>query len=583
MRKIIFLLASVVPLVAQQNIDDPLLKAMADEIKRSADLRLPGSNPYPPYYVEYGAEKTVSLHIGASLGGLITANKSKYVNPRVQVRIGNYKLDNTNFVNTGMSTGANYDAGQWAFDADYGLMRQQFWLATDRAYKSAVEALSRKMAALKDVTQSEPLNDFAEAKPVVKILAESKYGVSDEIWKKRVVEYSKIFLGYPQLLSSGVEFDSIQDTSYFANSEGSSYRVPESVAHLRARAVGYTPDGSYVWDSVSFPAETSDGLPAESEIQRMLAEVAQNTTALQKAPLGTAYTGPVLFEPQAAGQLMIQLFANELRLSRNPVAPQGRPVNTPQSDWSTRLGGRVLPDIFTVRDIPNRFFPNGKGYLGNFDIDLEGVEPKPLTIIEKGSLKSFLYTRLPVRGHEGSNGRARFPGDYGSKATFLSNVEVSASESQPMAELKKQLIDMMKKRSKDFGLIVRKLDYPSAAPGEELQKMVGAARAAGANSLLSLPALVYKVYPDGREELVRGLRFRGVTGRSMRDVIAASKETALFSYFGTNTALTLLASNGFVNGVTIEAPGLLFDELELEQPQTDKPRLPVVPPPSFEN
>ena len=269
--------------------------------------------------------------------------------------------------------------------------------------------------------------------------------------------------------------------------------------------------------------------------------------------------------------------------SKNPVAPQGRPVNLPQSDWSTRLGGRVLPDMFTVRDIPNRSFSNGKGYLGNYEIDLEGVEPKPLTIIEKGTLKSFLYTRMPVRGNEGSNGRARFPGDFGGKAPFLSNVEVKVSESKPLADLKKQLIEMMKLRSKEFGLIVRKLDYPTAAPGEELQKLVGAARAAGANTLLSLPLLVYKIYPDGREELVRGLRFRGVSGRSLRDVIAASKETTLFSYFATNTALSLLGSGGYVNGVTIESPGLLFDELEFEQPQSDKPRLPVVPPPTFEN
>ena len=369
----------------------------------------------------------------------------------------------SNSVYTGMNAGANYDAGQWAFDADYGLLRQQYWLATDRAYKSAVEALSRKMAALKDVTQSEPLNDFAEMKPVVKIQPESKYALGDNTWKNRVVDYSKIFLAFPELLSSGVEFDSIQDTAYYANSEGTQFRIPESVAHLRARAMAYTPDGSYVWDAVSIPSEDLDGLPSEAEIKRLITEVATNTKALQAAPLGTAYTGPVLFEPRAAAQLLVQVLSNELRISRNPVAPQGRPVNLPQSDWSTRLGGRVLPDIFTVRDIPNRSFSNGKGYLGNYDIDLEGVEPKPLTIIEKGTLKSFLYTRMPVRGNEGSNGRARFPGDFGGKAPFLSNVEVKASESKPLADLKKQLIEMMKLRSKEFGLIVRKLDYPTAA------------------------------------------------------------------------------------------------------------------------
>ena len=98
----------------------------------------------------------------------------------------------------------------------------------------------------------------------------------------------------------------------------------------------------------------------------------------------------------------------------------------------------------------------------------------------------------------------------------------------------------------------------------------------------SLPLLVYKIYPDGREELVRGLRFRGLNWRSLRDITAASSETQLFSYYATSAPLSGGGSGGYMNGVSVEAPGLLFDELELEQPQSDKPRSPVVTPPPYE-
>src|SRR5579885_2615108 len=37
------------------------------------------------------------------------------------------------------------------------------WLETDRAYKSALEAISRKRAALKNVAVSEQIDDFAKA------------------------------------------------------------------------------------------------------------------------------------------------------------------------------------------------------------------------------------------------------------------------------------------------------------------------------------------------------------------------------------------------------------------------------------
>ena len=41
---------------------------------------------------------------------------------------------------------------------------------------------------------------------------------------------------------------------------------------------------------------------------------------------------------------------------------------------------------------------------------------KPLRLIEKGVLKNYLLTRQPVRGFEGSNGRARLPGPFGASA-----------------------------------------------------------------------------------------------------------------------------------------------------------------------
>ena len=74
--------------------------------------------------------------------------------------------------------------------------------------------------------------------------------------------------------------------------------------------------------------------------------------------------------------------------------------------------------------------------MGTFFIDTESVRPKPVSLIEKGVLKTQLYTRQPVRGHEGSNARARFPGEFGAKTPFMSNVEVAVSESKPLAALK---------------------------------------------------------------------------------------------------------------------------------------------------
>ncbi len=92
--------------------------------------------------------------------------------------------------------------------------------------------------------------------------------------------------------------------------------------------------------------------------------------------------------------------------------------------------------------------------------------------------------------------------------------------------------------------------------------------------------LVYRVYPDGREELVRGLRFRGLSTRTLRDILAASQETALFDYVNNSAPLAMLGAGGYLAPTAVVSPGMLFDEIEFEFPQEQLPKPPVVPPPT---
>ena len=94
------------------------------------------------------------------------------------------------------------------------------------------------------------------------------------------------------------------------------------------------------------------------------------------------------------------------------------------------------------------------------------------------------------------------------------------------------------------------------------------------------PLLIYRVYPDGREELVRGLQFRGVSTRSLRDILAASSESAQFDFVNNGAPLALLGGGGYLAPTSVVAPGLLFDELELEAPRDQLPKPAIVPPPA---
>jgi hypothetical protein len=242
------------------------------------------------------------------------------------------------------------------------------------------------------------------------------------------------------------------------------------------------------------------------------------------------------------------------------------------------MGARVLPDTFDVVDDPTQKEWRGRPLFGSYTVDREGVAPKPLRLIEKGVLKSYLLTRQPVRGYEGSNGRARLPGSYGASAAGIGNLFVSTSEPVTVAELKKKLIELCRTRNKPYGIIVRKMDFPSSAGLDEARRLMTGQQG---GRPVSMPILVYKVYVDGREELVRGMRFRGFNVRSLKDILAAGDDNAAFEYMDNTAPFALIGGASFTAETCVVAPSVLIDDLELHPAEEELPKLPVVSAPDM--
>jgi predicted Zn-dependent protease len=566
-------------LASAQAAEDTVLRAMRDEIARARTLSIASLDD--PYYVEYTMEDVNSFSVSAGLGALLARSESHFRVPRVRVRVGDYKFDNANYVLSEFYSGARYDPEQFPIENDYHVLRRSFWLATDRAFKTAVEAIARKRAALKNVTQNEELPDFWKATPVQRIEPVPAVSVAADKWVARVRSLSEAFLGYPEVLSSMVTLNANRSVYYFLNSEGTAMRRPEPLIHFQVQARALTPDGATVRDSVSLPRPDERSLPDEAALKGLVTEVADNVRALLKAPAGETYSGPVLFEGIAGAQVIAELLAPNLALGRRPVAEPGRPMNFLASELEGRIGSRVLPDFLDVVDDPTQAAWNGAPLMGHYSVDEEGVAAQPVKVIEKGQLKSFLLTRQPVKGFEASNGRARMPGAFGARTASVSNLFVYASQAVRPAELRKSLLDMISARNKPYGIVVRKMDFPSSGGGEELRKMVAASRSGGNVRPVSAPLLIYRVYPDGREELIRGVRFRNLTVRSLRDITAVSDDTRVLHYLNNGAPMALLGAGSYVAPVSVVAPSLLFEDLEIERPQDDQPTLPLVAAPEL--
>ena len=552
---------------------DPVLQALHDEVERSRKLTITGLEP--PYFIQYVVDDEDAFNVSASLGGVISRHRSRFRSPEVQLRVGDYKSDNTNF-GGGRFGGSRYDLDGFPIDADYMAMRRHLWLETDSAYKGAVEALSRKRASLRNITENEQIDDFAHAEPLRRLGQLRPLLIDEDAWTGRVRALSAVFTRFPEVKNSAVEFEASDGGYYVVNSEGTEVREPERVTFVRAQALAQASDGSGVRDAVTIHALDAANMPAQAELERQMAALAENVTALAHASKGEDYNGPVLFEGAAGAQIFAEVLGRNLAPVRRPAGGRGGGASA-ESELEGRIGARVLPESFDVTDDPTVKDWRGHPLFGSYGVDREGVEPKPLHLVEKGVLKSYLLTRQPVRGFEGSNGHGRLPGGSGAIAS-IGNLFVSSTEAVPAAELKKKLIELIRARGKDYGILVRKMDFPSSGSVEEVSRIL---RAEQGGRPVSIPILAYKVFPDGREEMVRGLLFRGLNARSLRDILAAGDDAQPFDFMDSQAVFALIGASSFTSEACVVAPSILIDDLELHPLQEETPKLPIVPAPEL--
>lgn len=562
--------------------DDVVLKAMRDELQRSMTLQF--NSLEKPYYIEYLMEDGHRAVVTAVLDGIVDIDQNDYRIPRVHVRVGSPQFDNTGYAG-GRGSFSGRSGATFPLDDEYVALRHGFWLATDQAYKSALDTIARKHAALKNVSVTEDLPDFSEARQVKLVMDFKAQKIDVQPWVARVKALSSAFLKFPELRESEVAYNAADGYRRMVTSEGGELRLPERESQLRLQTTAQSKDGMTVRDALIFNCLGLDGLPSQAELLQVVEDLGRTVTAMASAPLADDYTGPVLFEGRAGPQILAELLGHNLALSRRPVTDSGSGGGMGSlgaaSELEGRIGTRILPDSFSIIDDPTLTSWKGQHLFGTLLADEQAIEPKPLTLVDKGILKNFLLTRHPVRGFLMTNGRARLQGSYGNTIASMTNMIVESHEAVPHGELKAKLIDMLKQRDKPFGIIVRKMDFPSLATGGEIRRLIAGAARSGGSRPISLPLRVYRVYQDGREEMVRGLRFRALNVRSLKDIVAAGDDTNIFSYNENGQPFALIGAGAETAETSVVSPSLLIDDLEFVRMEDEQPRLPIVPAPEL--
>ena len=282
------------------------------------------ANLEKPYFIAYTVQDGTTEAASASFGSLLNKSETRVRFLTVEVRVGDYSFDNTNFLT--MPFGApgvtRMFGGTVAIplDDDYKEIRRQIWLATDSAYKKALEDIASKRAALRNKTQAEPLADFSKEEPASLTDDAPTAVVNLEEAAQFVQELSAVFRKSPGVDTSTVRLRVSNVRTLYVNSEGSSFtRVTPSVAFI-ATAATQTADGMPLQDFVSLYGHSLSDLPAKDQLAARLGVLGKRLEALRAAPMLDRYNGPVLFEGQAAAELFSQVFASKLLAARRPVA-----------------------------------------------------------------------------------------------------------------------------------------------------------------------------------------------------------------------------------------------------------------------
>ena len=591
----LFALAAASAAFAQAPADnDHTLQAMKDEMARAEsrlELQIPKlEKPVRPYFIEYRLLDMDIREVVAEYGALVTSahNRSRVMN--VSARVGDYKLDSSNFISEDGFRGFIGPSGTVGIDRDYDSLRQDLWIATDQAFKEAVETYSRKQAYLSSLARQSDIDDFSHAQPVQHIEPLVASDWTGRNWDQEARDSSAALRAFSQIYESKVTYYLVFTTEYLLTSEGTEVRANHSFAAIESGLSSLADDGMQVSNYYATYVPRPADLPSPDAVRKSLNVAGTELMAMRAAPPAPDYTGPVLFEPRAAAALLAEVLTPSLSGARPPLAFQ--PVVEQlmsslggRSDWSGKVGTRVLPAGATLMDNPAATDYKGALLVGGYAIDQEGVPGEKVTVVDEGKLKTLLMSRRPGPDFEKSNGHGRsaFLSDA---RPVMSNLFFSSTESLSKEDLKKKFLDSCRAEKLEYCIVVRQMDNPSLSllHQEDFSELLASF---GGNAATDrLPLVVYKIYTaDGREEIVRGARISGFSPRMLRNIEAIGNDNAVFSYMQNQTAGvsgTALAAFGTAqNGLpaSVVAPSLLFEEVEVRGARGEPKHLPLLPEP----
>lgn len=544
-----------------------VLDALAAELARDvAGLSL--EEAPPTWFVRYRALLLDQVDADASFGALVSSGTDPYHQLAVEWRVGTPAFDNT-----GMGGWQNgFRTTGLPDEPTAAAVATAAWRASDRAYKEAVEQHARKTAQV-ERPEDHP-GDYTVAGPTTADLGRAAIGDAEALFElaRRVSAAMAVDAGPHTLLRGDVAIGHEAGVELLVDTAGSRVATPRDETTVRAWAHLRTADGLLLTDERLWTVRQPSQLPPVERMAEDARAMAEALVAAADAPLLTEeYVGPVLFEGEAAADLLRYLLVPQL---------EGTPPDVPFDSFfgdfgggrsgAVRLSRRVLPPGWTVDDDPTA----DPDHPGSFAIDAEGTWAQPVRLVEEGIVQTVLMSRTPRADVRETNGHAR--GGMGDRARGRAALlDVRPDRHLSARKLTRRALKLAQGYGRDHVIVVTGLQEPAVMAAEDYARFPNLDPE---NPSLPPPVSIVRRYADGREEPVRGAAFAGVQRFVLRDIVAAGP-VVVADYL--SDASGEVAAFGLTAGLPtrLRAASVLVGELELVPVAPDPRAVPAVPPP----
>ncbi len=501
---------------------------------------------YPrPFYISFLARDVQRWELKASFGGLLVDHQQRQRKCHCDVRVGSYRQDQ-------MQDGGLLDSDEKEslsyVDLPFGKsapsIQHGLWRQAEIRYREAVEALAEKKSSeLTYLDRHRQLPSWQRLAGIQDVRWRGLPPVDQPYWRQFVERTSRLICEYPDIKESSVRLEVRDGTTVFVNSEGSLIIQRKPLWNLSCYLWMLPSHGDALsWTLNKFVTDPAE-MPTPRRFRQEIRQTIQTLNTLAAAPTLRSYSGPVLLDPVPAGLLIHEALGHRLEGNRLLCAGEGQTFR----DSRRKV---IAPNFLTIEDDPRLEHYEGKSLVGHYHYDDEGVPAQRASLVSHGKLQGFLTSRAGITRQHASNGHGR--NECGLQTMSRMAVTRIVSENGVSdSQLKAQLIEEVKRQGLPYGVRIL------AATGGETTT-----DAYNFQAFLGEINLAARVYPDGREELIRGVDFVGTPLNASRLVIAAGSRYAVDNaYCG--------AESGWIPVSTI-SPAVLVSHLEL-QAKADTP------------